>query len=61
MVIALGSFERHHDPLEPVLRFYTARSLGRLLSDFGFEDVRVSGAGGIPLMRRTLLARARRG
>jgi SAM-dependent methyltransferase len=60
VLIALGSFERHHDPLEPVLRFYTRRSLGRLLSEFGFEDVRLRGAGGVPLLRRTLLARARR-
>jgi ubiquinone/menaquinone biosynthesis C-methylase UbiE len=60
VVIALGSFERHHDPLEPVLRFYARRSMKRLLDDFGFEQVRVRGVGGLPLMRRTLLARARR-
>lgn len=59
--IALGSFERHHDPLEPVLRFYTQRSMRALLSAFGFEEVVTRGAGGMPLFRRTLLARARRG
>jgi SAM-dependent methyltransferase len=61
LLVALRSFERHHDPLEPVLRFYTKRSLAGLLRDFGFEDVRLEMAGGLPLLRETLLARARRG
>jgi ubiquinone/menaquinone biosynthesis C-methylase UbiE len=60
-LIALFSFERHHDPLEPVLRFYTARSLGELLERFGFEQPQLRAAGGPPLARQTLLARARRG
>jgi SAM-dependent methyltransferase len=61
LAIALGSFERHHDPLEPVLRFYTKRSLTELLEQFGFEDVRLETIGGLPLVRETLLARTRRG
>ena len=61
VLVALRSFERHHDPLEPVLRFYTRRSLGRLLRDFGFDEVRLTAAGGLPHLRETLLARARRG
>jgi ubiquinone/menaquinone biosynthesis C-methylase UbiE len=61
VLVALRSFERHHDPLEPVLRFYTRRSLARLLRDFGFEQVRLTAAGGLPPLRDTLLARARRG
>jgi ubiquinone/menaquinone biosynthesis C-methylase UbiE len=60
-VIALTSFERHFDPLEPVLRFYTASSLRGLLDAFAFEDVEVRGLGGPPLFRRTLLALGRRG
>jgi 2-polyprenyl-6-hydroxyphenyl methylase/3-demethylubiquinone-9 3-methyltransferase len=60
LAIALGSFERHHDPLEPVLRFYTPRSLRSLLVDFGFEEMRLRGAGGVPFARETLLAAARR-
>jgi ubiquinone/menaquinone biosynthesis C-methylase UbiE len=60
VAIALGSFERHHDPLEPVVRFYTAASLRRLLSGFGFDEVSVRGAGGAPFFRETLLGRARR-
>ena len=60
LAIALRSFERHHDPLEPVLRFYTPRSLRDLLTALGFNDVAVRGAGGVPGFRETLLARARR-
>jgi ubiquinone/menaquinone biosynthesis C-methylase UbiE len=58
--IALSSFDRHHDPLEPVLRFYTESSLKRLLDAFGFEQVRTSGIGGAPLLRNTLTATATR-
>jgi 2-polyprenyl-6-hydroxyphenyl methylase/3-demethylubiquinone-9 3-methyltransferase len=61
VLVALRSFERHHDPLEPVLRFYTRRSLARLLDEFGFDQVRVTAAGGLPCLRETLLARGRRG
>jgi ubiquinone/menaquinone biosynthesis C-methylase UbiE len=61
LAITLGSFERHHDPLEPVLRFYTKRSLMELLEQFGFYDVRLETTGGFPLVRETLLARTRRG
>ena len=57
---ALTAFERHFDPLEPVLRFYTARSLRALLLDFGFERVEVHARGGFPLLRETLVALARR-
>ena len=53
-------FERHFDPLEPVLRFYTARSLRALLEAFAFEHVEAHAHGGAPLMRRTLLAIGRR-
>jgi SAM-dependent methyltransferase len=61
LMIALRSFERHHDPLEPVLRFFTARSLRELLESLGFEQVATRGVGGVPLARETLVARARRG
>jgi ubiquinone/menaquinone biosynthesis C-methylase UbiE len=57
---ALTPFERHFDPLEPVLRFYTARSLRALLEAFAFEHVETAGRGGAPLMRRTLIALGRR-
>jgi ubiquinone/menaquinone biosynthesis C-methylase UbiE len=57
---AITSFERHHDPLEPTLRFYTRRSLARLLAEFGYGEVELAEVGGLPLFRRSLLARARR-
>jgi ubiquinone/menaquinone biosynthesis C-methylase UbiE len=59
--IALGSFERHYDPLEPVLRFYTRRSLRALVRTMGFDGIELRTRGGAPLLRRTLLVRARRG
>ena len=58
--LALARFESQFDPLGQHLRFYTRRSLRELLQVFGFEDVDVATAGGPPLWRRTLLARARR-
>jgi 2-polyprenyl-3-methyl-5-hydroxy-6-metoxy-1,4-benzoquinol methylase len=57
---ALTSFERHFDPLEPVLRFYTAGSLRAVLEAFAFEQVETAARGGPPLMRRTLIALGRR-
>ena len=59
-VAALVSFERTHDPLEPTLRHYTRRSLAALLAQFGYGEVEVAAAGGLPLFRRLLLARALR-
>jgi len=60
ILIALGSFERHHDPLEPVIRFFTPRSLRNLLEQLSFEVLALEGTGGLPFLRETLLARARR-
>ena len=52
--------DAHFDPRADHLRFYTPRTLRRLLEDFGFEAIDVRGAGGIPGARRLLLASARR-
>ena len=57
---SLTSFERHHDPLDPTIRFYTRRSLATLLEEFGYGEAELAGAGGVPLFRRALFARARR-
>jgi len=59
-VAALISFEHAHDPLEPALRQYTRRSLAALLVQFGYGEVELAAAGGLPLFRRLLLARALR-
>ena len=54
-------FDAHFDPRSDHLRFYTRRSLARLLRDFRFESIDVREAGGaIPGARRLLLASARR-
>jgi len=54
------AFDAHFDPRADHLRFYTRRTLTRLLEDFGFESVEVSGAGRLPGARRSLLAHATR-
>jgi SAM-dependent methyltransferase len=58
--IALLRWEPHFDPLGQHVRFYTRRSLGRVLDTFAFEDVQVEAVGGPPLLRETLVARARK-
>ncbi len=58
--LALGGIERFSEPLGDHLHLYTARSLARLLDEFGFDPVTVRAAGGAPLLRRLLLARAGR-
>ena len=61
VLVALGSFERHYDPLAPEVRFYTARSLRTLLQDFGFEDDGRQRERRHAALRETLIALARRG
>jgi 2-polyprenyl-6-hydroxyphenyl methylase/3-demethylubiquinone-9 3-methyltransferase len=58
--LAPRAFATHFDPRSDHLRFYTPRSLSELLEDFGFQDVAVRRAGGLPGARRQLLASARR-
>lgn len=52
--------DEHFDPRADHLRFYTRRTLARLLADFGFEHIDVRAAGGLPGARRVLLASALR-
>ncbi len=58
--IALGGIERFSEPLGDHLHLYSRRSLTELLGEFGFDAVQVRHAGGTPLLRRLLLARAQR-
>jgi len=60
LALSRSAFEAHFDPRSDHLRFYTRRVLADLLADFGFEDVAVAGAGGLPGARRVLLASGRR-
>jgi len=55
-----GGIERYSEPLGDHLHLYTARSLRELLREFDFGDIDVRAAGGPPLARRLLLARALR-
>jgi ubiquinone/menaquinone biosynthesis C-methylase UbiE len=55
-----GAFKARFDPRGDHLRFYTRGALAGLLTDFGFEEVAVRGAGGLAGARRVLLASARR-
>jgi ubiquinone/menaquinone biosynthesis C-methylase UbiE len=54
-------FDAHFDPRGDHLRFYTRRTLAALLADFGFAEVEVRAAGGVPGARAVLLAWAVRG
>jgi 2-polyprenyl-6-hydroxyphenyl methylase/3-demethylubiquinone-9 3-methyltransferase len=58
--LLLGGIERFSEPLGDHLHLYTRASLGALLGEFGFAEISVRTAGGPPLLRRLLLARARR-
>jgi SAM-dependent methyltransferase len=59
--VALTRFDAHFDPLGQHLRFFTRTSLAAALGHTGFADVDVRPWGGPPLLRRSLVARARRG
>jgi 2-polyprenyl-3-methyl-5-hydroxy-6-metoxy-1,4-benzoquinol methylase len=54
------AFAAHFDPLADHLRFYSRATLAELLGEFGFAEITISGLGGLPGARRTLLAAARR-
>jgi len=54
----LHGVERYSEPLGDHLHLYTRRSLRVLLDDFGFSDLEIRSSGGVPPLRRMLLARA---
>jgi 2-polyprenyl-3-methyl-5-hydroxy-6-metoxy-1,4-benzoquinol methylase len=58
--LSRAAFQARFDPRADHLRFYTRQLLAELLADFGFAEVTVTSAGGLPLARRVLLASARR-
>ncbi|HWY19133.1 MAG TPA: class I SAM-dependent methyltransferase [Solirubrobacteraceae bacterium] len=58
LALSRRAFDAHFDPLADHLRFYTRSGLTRLLGEFGFQDVSVRAAAGLPGARRLLLARA---
>lgn len=58
--IALARFDAHFDPQGQHLRFFTRSSLRGSLLAAGFDEPRVRAAGGPPLFRESLVARAGR-
>lgn len=60
LALSQRAFAAHFEPRGDHLRFYSRATLRELLEDFGFDEIAVRGLGGIPGVRRTLLARARR-
>jgi ubiquinone/menaquinone biosynthesis C-methylase UbiE len=58
--LSRAAFQARFDPRADHLRFYTRQLLAELLADFGFTEVTVASAGGLPLARRVLLASGRR-
>jgi 2-polyprenyl-6-hydroxyphenyl methylase/3-demethylubiquinone-9 3-methyltransferase len=61
LALSPGGPRAHFDPRGDHLRFYTPGSLRVLLADLGFEEIDVAGAGGLPLLRRSITASAARG
>lgn len=57
--LAGGPLERRLDPRSDHLRFFTAHTLRDLLGGAGFDQVSVITVDGPPLLRRSLVARAR--
>jgi SAM-dependent methyltransferase len=58
LALSARRFDAHFDPRSDHLRFYTRRTLARLLEDFGFEQIDVREAGCFPGARRFLLTSA---
>jgi len=58
--IAFTRFDAHFDPQGQHLRFYTRSSLAASLRAAGLEPVSITTAGGLPLLRESLVARAKR-
>jgi 2-polyprenyl-3-methyl-5-hydroxy-6-metoxy-1,4-benzoquinol methylase len=58
LAISSRRFDERFDPRSDHVRFYSRRTLVRLLGEFGFQRIEVRGAGGPPWSRRTLLASA---
>lgn len=58
--VAVRGVDRFSEPFGDHLHLYTRRSLASALTEMAFDQVEVRAAGGAPLARRLLLARATR-
>jgi ubiquinone/menaquinone biosynthesis C-methylase UbiE len=61
LALSPRAFAAHFEPRSDHLRFYAPRTLRALLDDLGFDVAPLRLAGGPPLLRATILARAVRG
>jgi ubiquinone/menaquinone biosynthesis C-methylase UbiE len=58
LALSRRAFAAHFDPRGDHVRFYNRTALTRLVGDFGFAEIDVASAGGLPGARRLLLLRA---
>jgi 2-polyprenyl-3-methyl-5-hydroxy-6-metoxy-1,4-benzoquinol methylase len=58
LALSKRAFAARFEPLGDHLRFYNRTTLTRLLESFGFSEIEVVRAGGLPGARRLLLLRA---
>jgi SAM-dependent methyltransferase len=58
LALVVHGIERYSEPFGDHLHLYTPRSLTATLTELGYERVQARSAGGPPLLRRLLLARA---
>lgn len=62
LIAASGRWDRHHHTLRSVghIKFFSEATLRKLLADTGFEAIRFRGAGGLPLLWKSMVMGARR-
>ncbi|HWJ50918.1 MAG TPA: class I SAM-dependent methyltransferase [Solirubrobacteraceae bacterium] len=58
LALSRRAFAAHFDPRADHVRFYNRATLTRLVGDFGFQEIDVVSAAGLPGARRILLLRA---
>jgi ubiquinone/menaquinone biosynthesis C-methylase UbiE len=61
LALSRRAFAEHFEPRSDHVRFFSPRTLRDLLDDLGFDVAELRCAGGPPLLRSTILARAVRG
>jgi|HubBroStandDraft_2_1064218.scaffolds.fasta_scaffold12099_2 2-polyprenyl-3-methyl-5-hydroxy-6-metoxy-1,4-benzoquinol methylase len=60
LALSRRAFAQHFEPRSDHLRFYSRQTLTQLISEFGFDAIKVRSCGGHPGARRLLLAHATR-
>jgi 2-polyprenyl-3-methyl-5-hydroxy-6-metoxy-1,4-benzoquinol methylase len=61
LALSRRAFAEHFEPRSDHVRYFSPRTLRELLDDVGFDVAELRAAGGPPLLRSTILARATRG